>query len=271
MNITPLVTILVPNYRTLVLTQLCLRLIRYWTDTKLYRVIVIDNDSQDASLAYLKTVSWIQLIERKAIQGEGAPLSHSRALDQALALVDTPYVLSIHTDTLVKQVAWLPFLIEEIEKDAKIAGVGSWKLEQKPWFKRLFKRLEFIWQYSRLKANPNQDHALEGVGSNHYYLRSHCALYRTALLKQHGLTFSLQNEVAGKAMHRRLIELGYQMTFLSSEALLPYLDHINHATMILNPELGARSKTVAQGVKKIARRLRQVDLQGILNNEQLDH
>jgi GT2 family glycosyltransferase len=109
----PIVTILVPNYRTLVLTQLCLRLIRYWTDPKLYRVIVIDNDSQDDSLAYLKTVSWIDLIERKAIPGEGAPLSHSRALDQALALVDTPYVLSIHTDTLVKQAAWLPFLLQD--------------------------------------------------------------------------------------------------------------------------------------------------------------
>lgn len=266
----PLVTILVPNYRTKVLTQLCLRLIRYWTDAQLYKVIVIDNDSADDSLAYLKTVAWIHLIERQASPGESAPLSHSRALDQALALVDTPYVLSIHTDTLIKQAAWLPFLLQQIEGQPQVAGVGSWKLEHKSIWKRCLKRLEFIWQYSRLKANPGQDHALEGVGANHYYLRSHCALYRTELLQRHGLTFSLNDEVAGKAMHRRLIELGYHMTFLSSDALLPYLDHINHATMILNPELGARSKTVAQGLKKIAQRLRQVDLQGILNDSRLD-
>lgn len=266
----PVVTILLPNYRTLVLTKLCLRLLRQFTDPSLYRVIVIDNDSRDESLIYLKSLSWIHLIERTAVAGETVGLSHARALDMGLALVDTPYVLSLHTDSLVKQAGWLNFLLAQIEADPRCAGVGSWKLEQKSVWARTFKKLEFLWQHWRLGQQPVTQHALEGVGANHFYLRSHCALYRTALLRQHSLSFALNEEVAGKALHRRLVEEGYTMTFLSAEALLPYLDHINHATMILNPELGVRPKTLSQGLKKISRRLASVNLQAVLANDSLD-
>jgi hypothetical protein len=41
------------------------------------------------------------------------------------------------------------------------------------------------------------------------------------------------------------------MIFLPSYELGDYLDHVNHATMILNPELGVRPRTVRQGLKKI--------------------
>ena len=265
-----LVTILLPNYRTKILTQLCLRLIRQLTDPALIEVIVIDNASNDDSLTYLKTLKWIRLIERVAIPGEPVALSHSRALDLGLAEVTTPYVLSLHTDSFVKQASWLSFLLSHIESDPTCAGVGSWKLEKKSLFKRCLKRIEFLGQWAWLKLQKSTDHQLEGVDHNHYYLRSHCALYRTALLKEHGLSFSLEDQVAGKAMHRRLVELGFTMKFLSTNALIPYLDHINHATMILNPTLGARKKTVSAGLKKISRQLDSVDLKKILANEALD-
>ena len=94
------VTILIPNYKTLELTQLCLRLLRKYTDHNLAKIVVIDNDSKDASLDYLRGLSWIQLIERKAIPGQAATSAHSEALDLALKEVTTPYVLSIHTPVL---------------------------------------------------------------------------------------------------------------------------------------------------------------------------
>ena len=84
------VTILIPNYKTLELTKLCLRLIRKHTDLNLARVVVIDNDSQDESLEYLRTLKWITLIERKHIPGETPALSHSRALDLALRINNHP-------------------------------------------------------------------------------------------------------------------------------------------------------------------------------------
>ena len=123
------VTILIPNYKTPEITKLCLRLIRKHTNPNRIRVLVIDNDSRDASTDYLRSLSWIDLIERRPAADDTPSLSHSRALDLALAQVKTPFVLSFHTDTFVRDDGWLDFLLGRIKKDPNIAGVGSWKLE----------------------------------------------------------------------------------------------------------------------------------------------
>ncbi|TAK75631.1 MAG: glycosyltransferase [Gammaproteobacteria bacterium] len=247
----PLVTILVPHYKTLELTKLCLRLLRKHTNLALAKIIVIDNDSQDDSLAYLRTLSWIELIERRAIPGESPVQSHAHALDMALDRVTTPYVLSIHTDTLVKHPAWLTFLIDQIEKRPTIAGVGSWKLESKSWLRRLLKYFEHSFQRFYYFLIGKTNHGLAGIGKNYYYLRSHCAMYRTDLLKQLNLHFGDGDKVAGKEMHKRLVEAGYEMLFLPSDVLIRYLEHINHATVVLNPHLSSRQKSVDKGLKRI--------------------
>jgi GT2 family glycosyltransferase len=265
----PLVTILVPNYKTLELTKLCLRLLRKYTDTNKARVIVIDNDSQDASLDYLRTVSWIELIERKSVPGESPVKSHSSALDEALLRVTTPYVLSIHTDTLVKRADWLEFLIAEIEQDPNIAGVGSWKLEAKPFWKNCLKAIERQGQLLFYRLIGKKQHSLEGVGKNYYYLRSHCALYRTDLLRQHDLHFADGDLVAGKYMHEQLVRHGYQMRFLPSDVLIHYLDHINHATTILNPAL-SRQKNNDKRLQLVKRNLASMNAEMILQDASLD-
>ena len=56
------VTILIPHFQTLELIRLCLRSIRMMTGGE-YRVVVLDNGSQDASLDYLRSVPWIELVE----------------------------------------------------------------------------------------------------------------------------------------------------------------------------------------------------------------
>ncbi len=247
-----LVTILVPHYKTLELTRLCLGLIKKYTDPNKAKVIVIDNDSKDDSTTWLRTVDWIELIERPAVTGQAPVQAHSEALDLALARVVTPYVLSIHTDTLVKRADWLEFLIKQIETHDKVAGVGSWKLEAKPLHRRLAKKIERTIQLAFYKLIGKQQHAIQGVGKNYYYLRSHCALYRTDLLRKYNLHFGDGDMVAGKAMHKALVDAGHEMIFLPSEVLLPYLDHVNHATVVLNPQLSREQK----GMDKRLRRVR---------------
>lgn len=250
----PLVTILVPNYKTKELTTMCLRLLRKYTDTSKVAVIVIDNDSQDDSLEYLRTLNWITLLERKAIPGESPAMGHSRALDMALELVATPFVLSIHTDTLIKHPKWLEFLLHQFSKNPRLAGVGSWKLEAKPFWRQMLKQMERYVQMAYYQVTGKKQHSLEGVGDNYFYLRSHCAMYRTNLLKKYNLHFADGDMVAGKAMHKALIDHSYEMKFLPSEVLIKYLDHINHATTILNPEL-SRQKSVAKGMRRIEKSL----------------
>ena len=57
------VSICIVNYKTEELLKLCLRSIRKFT-TFPYEVIVVDNDSGDGSLDYLRSLSSIRLIER---------------------------------------------------------------------------------------------------------------------------------------------------------------------------------------------------------------
>lgn len=267
----PQVTILIPHYKTLELTTLCLRLIRKHTDPSLAKVIVIDNDSQDESLPYLRCLRWIQLIERQHIPGETPALGHSRALDLALAQVDTPYVLSIHTDTLVRNFQWLPFLLAQIEKNPNCAGVGSWKLEAKPRWKQLLKLIERSAQRIYYRITGKHSHALEGLDHNHFYLRSHCALYRTDLLKKYHTGFSDGEEVAGKAMHRKLVSHGHEMIFIPSDILLKYMDHINHATTVLNPNLSRSQKSVDKGLRRIQKSLDGFKARDILQDLSLDN
>jgi GT2 family glycosyltransferase len=288
---TPEVTILIPNYKTLELTKLCLRLIRKYTDPEMINVIVIDNGSKDESTQYLKTLKWIELIERQKIKGEIPALSHSRALDLALERVTTPYVLSIHTDTFVKSHNWLDTLIAEIEKDSNIAGVGSWKLEDGPsFFKRFWKIFEFriraaIYlitgnkkKFNHVKSQKKsgyygliQKSSLNYVDRDYYYLRSHCALYRTDLIKKYKLTFSGKGETAGSEMHKSFVEKGYKMVFLSINFLSKYLIHLNHATMILHPEFGLKNRTVRKGMNRIKNELKHIKAEEILQEDSLDY
>lgn len=243
----PLVTILVPHYKTLELTKICLQLIKSNTPSSLYKIIVIDNNSQDGSVEYLRQLTDVELIERKPEFFETVGMSHAGALDLALKQVDTKYVLSIHTDTLVHHQWWLGYLLSVIEQDENIGGVGSWKLEYKSLFRRFFKYLE------RFFVPQKPEHY-------EHYLRSHCALYRTELIKKYHLSFGmLAGLTAGKAIHRELCARGHKMIFLSSEDLSKYVDHINHATMILNPNLGADKRTIRNGKKRIARCLKSLN------------
>ncbi len=274
------------------LTKLCLRLIRKHTNPNMIHVIVIDNNSSDESTEYLRSLDWIELIERKKVEGEIPALSHSKALDLALVRVKTPYVLSMHTDTFIKDSRWLDVLIGEIEKDSNIAGVGSWKLEEAPSFhKRFWKIFEFrirkiVYLLTRnekkLKHVQSQHRSgyydlfqgdsshLDHCEKDYYYLRSHCALYRMDLIRQHNLTFSCGGETAGSKMHKILKQNNYAMIFLSSNFLNKYLVHLNHATMVLHPEFKLKGRTVRKGLKKIELELKNLKADEILKEKTLD-
>jgi len=71
-------------------------------------------------------------------------------------------------------------------------------------------------------------------------------------------------------MHQRLVEAGYRMVFLPSDVLSRYLEHINHATTVLNPELSTREKSVVKGLRRIERCLKRLGANEILLDEALD-
>jgi GT2 family glycosyltransferase len=261
------VTILIPQYKTFKLTKLCLRLIKKHTDLNRIKVIAIDNNSADESVEYLRSVKWIKLIERKSTANEDGPSMHSKALDMGLAQADTPFVLSIHTDTFVTSNKWLDFLLGKIQASEKIGGVGSWKLEQMSDIKKIGKAIERFFQ---TKIIHKKNHRIEGLGDNYLYLRSHCALYRTDAIRKCNTCFSDGDIVAGKVLHKKLFEAGYEMIFLPSEELINYIKHLNHATMILNPELGGRRTGTPKEYNRIMKELNSLNFEQILKDSSLD-
>lgn len=265
------VTILVPQYRTPELTRLCLRSIRKYTDMDKVRIVVIDTGSNDASLDYLRSLSWITLIERRPVTGESPANAHAGALDLGLAVTDTPYILSIHTDTIVVRRGWIELLTGRLEQGDDIAGVGSWKLEQKPPLRALAKRLERAWQrgvwYPLFRRGEGEP---EGLGKNYYYLRSHCAMYRTDLLRRYTNGFYDGDEVAGKVLHGKLEKQGFRLVFIPSDQLVPYMRHLNHATMILNPEIAGRRTGSRREYRRIMKELKRLNYRQLLQDDALD-
>lgn len=264
------VTILIPNYKTPEITKICMRLLRQLTDFSRVEVIVIDNDSKDESLRYLKTLPWIKLIERKPNEPETPVISHARAIDLALQAVKTPYVLSIHTDTFVKNKQWLDILLAPFTINPKLAGVGSWKLESKPQWRIWGVQFEQYCKYLLNRFFGYQSYNKERLDIEARYLRSHCAIYKTDVIRTLNTRFGDGETTAGKIMHRKMVAAGYEMLFLESAQLGKYIDHLNHATSIFNPELGSKIRTIKEGQQRIKQKLRGIDATAILNNSSLD-
>ena len=252
------VSIILPNYKTPELARLCLRSLRKFTPRDAIRIIAVDNASGDDSLDYLRSLPWIRLIERTPTDIEGLPpaVMHTTAMDLALKEIDTPFVLSFHTDTIVYSPDWLDFLLSRIKRSDRIAGVGSWKLEFVPPLKRFGKSLEDGLKRVLGKKKPE-----------FRFLRSHCALYRTDLLKQYTRGFG-DGECAGSSIHKCLTAAGYEMVFIPPEILIRYMDHLNHATMILNPAIGSRKTASPKARQSLEKRLEQ--FRAILADDSLD-
>jgi len=64
------------------------------------------------------------LIERGADPNDSPPPAHARALNMGLELVETPFVLSMHTDTFVKHNDRLDLLLTRMTAAPEIAGVA---------------------------------------------------------------------------------------------------------------------------------------------------
>ncbi len=263
------VTILVPNYKTPEITRICMRLLRRHTDFSRVHVIAIDNASGDDSVEYLRSLPWIELIERQPAVDDTPPLSHSRALDLALERVQTPYVLSIHTDTFVRRSDWLNVLLAPFA-DPNVAGVGSWKLETKTNLQRWGRLLEQGWKTAWFKVTGQRTFRADRFDNSLHYLRSHCAMYRMDVIRQLGTGFADDNGIAGSVMHRKMVAAGFQMKFLDSLVLGLCVDHLNHATMILNPDLGSKARNIRRGGKRLKDKLRGIDADAILADSSLD-
>jgi hypothetical protein len=263
----PDVAIIIPHFQTKVLAQLSLRSIRLHTPVPRnpsHEVIVVDNGSRDGeSLDYLRRVEWIRLIERSEGIADQVGRMHKEALDIGMAASRSKYVLAFHTDTVPIRDDWLAWLVEQLERDAHVAAVGTYKLELKGRSQRLLKRLEESLPW----WSPAGD-----AGDHRPWIRSHCALYRRAVLEELDLSFNDDaDQTAGLSVQEGIEAAGYRAVLLPVPEMMKRVVHLNHGTMILRPELGARRRTIRRGLTRIERFLLRPEIQRLLDNDSLDH
>ena len=262
-------TICVVNYKTLDFTRLCLRSIRKFTSYP-YEVIVVDNDSNDESVEYLRSLKWIRLIEYPhQPDSKGGSFDHGAALDLGLANCNTEFYIVMHSDTFVKIHGWLTELISCFDDDEKIACVGSGKIEPTPpWLSLLMKLTDVNALRRELFGTPAQRARMR------YHNRTICCLYRTKVLRREQLSFSMgldEKLTAGQKLYFELVDRGYKTVELPPSVMSRYVIHLAHATQAVNPqEFTLKTRAVRKYHRMTDKVLSSEIIRGILADASLD-
>jgi glycosyltransferase involved in cell wall biosynthesis len=262
-------TICVVNYKTLDITRLCLRSIRKFTRYS-SEVIVVDNDSQDESLEYLRNLSWIRLIERRlGSDDRSGGFAHGAALDIALENCKTEFFVSMHSDVIIQKQNWLTDLIGYFGHDKDVACVGSGKIELKPRWQIILQKATDVKALKRKVFD-----APKSLGKFRYHNRTICCVYRTEVLRHEDLSFLMgkgHGLAVGQKLYFELLERGYKTVELPTSIVGQYIIHLAHTTQVANPqEFTMRRSTVKKHGRFVNRVMSSTLVQSILADESLD-
>ena len=265
-----LASIVIPHYRTEDLVRLCLRAIRRLTNHP-YEVIVVDNHSADGSLDYLRRVGWIRLIERGPEVEPDAPNAHAAALTIGMAAARGRWLVSFHTDTIVRREDWLNMLISRLKANPRAAVIGAGKQVTDPAWYRAMQRLwdthrmrRFFRRVAGLPPHPRYE-------PKEWFPRTFCAVYRLDVLRQLDLSWKpAPRRAAGDLLYRGLMDAGHEAIRLSSDEMYSHVDHIRHATGFFGRG-GTRHKYGDRRVKRNFGRVMATGLaQELLTDDSLD-
>lgn len=257
-------TVCVVNYKTELLTKLCLRSIRKFTPQP-YKLIAVDNDSRDESLEYLRSLKWITLVERGSEVCKSGSWAHGSGLDAGLDATDTEFFVAMHSDTFVHREGWLDMLLKPALANPAMACVGGGKLDLKPRWLMLLKSCTDVKEWLR-RIRP-------GGKRRDFYVRTICALYRTEALRRESLRFAMDTEsgmTCGQQLYYGLLAKGHTCKPLPETQVASFIHHLAHATMALNPEFTVRRRTEAKCRKRLEAVLNSPLAQEILNDKSLD-
>ncbi|MEX2288115.1 MAG: glycosyltransferase family 2 protein [Planctomycetaceae bacterium] len=251
----PKITICIPHWQVGRYMTLCLRSIRKHSLKYNLDVLVVDNGSKDDSLAYLRSLGWIRLVERPEEVHTNWPRNVFTAWDYAVRHSDAPYFVSMHSDVFIKSDHWLDPLLREIERSPSVAASGAWKLElEHPLYR---------WQKHVLGYTTAQLKTLFGrrraiYWQQGHYPRDYCAMYRREIIARHDLTFLGVNGYSGgsHSIAQQLIDAGYQMGMVDVREMSQHLVHVAHGTAAIVPEKPLNHRRAQKKVeRKVARLL----------------
>jgi GT2 family glycosyltransferase len=231
----PSFSIALVNYKTLELTKICLTLLKRHFDNggldqARVKVWVVDNNSQDASSDYLRSLDWIHLIERSPEGKEEGFVAHGRALDLILERTEDDYIFLMHTDTFVYQPQVFDYCLSLCKSDT--VAVGCLDQLNRGYFRtawRLSSRL--IKHHTRRFRRSLGFKARDPKPWREQYIKSFFALWDVKWMRQSGYTFFMKNQRPTYALQDQLLKQRKKICKLSPAKLFKYLDHIEAGTV----------------------------------------
>jgi len=109
--------IIIVTHNGLEYTKKCIESVEANTQNVSHRYILVDNNSTDGTLEYLKTISDSTLISNKE------NLGFVKGMNQGYDKVNAKYIVWLNNDTIVTP-NWLSNLISHLENDPNAAVIG---------------------------------------------------------------------------------------------------------------------------------------------------
>jgi hypothetical protein len=188
--------------------------------------MVLDNGSTDASVDYLRSLRWIDLVGTGVANDLVA--AQAAALNVGAGRVATPYFLVMHSDTYVHRAGWLAFLAARLRAGG-YAAVGT-----RHQTIRAYRSAALAATASRaagLIARLARRETAAGVP----WLRSCLTLYRTECFRAAGCRFASDGEAdATHAANTALAAHGHRLLALPDRAVGYYVFHKGDTTRIAN-------------------------------------
>jgi hypothetical protein len=248
------VSVCIPHWQVHDMMSICLRSIRKHSRKYDLEVIVVDNGSRDDSLDYLRSLSWIRLIERPEESVSNWPANVFTAWDLGAGIARGEFFVTMHSDVFVRQDDWLDPFLREISISPQVAASGAWKLTLESPLYSLQKRVvgSCLARVKRLFGRKARGSFRTGQ-----YPRDYCAMYRTALLTREKLTFCPEDDLitGGYSIARQLWSRGYETRMIPVWEVAQKIVHVAHGTAAVSGEKPLHHRSAQRRAQDRARAL----------------
>jgi glycosyltransferase involved in cell wall biosynthesis len=250
----PRISICIPHWQVRDMVSICLRSIRKHSRKYDVEVIVVDNGSRDDSLDYLRSLSWIRLIERPEESVANWPANVFTAWDLGARTASGEFFVTMHSDVFVRQDDWLDPFLREISISPQVAASGAWKLTLESPLYSFQKRV-----VGMCLAGVKRLFGRRARGSfrTGHYPRDYCAMYRTALLTRGKLTFCPDDDriTGGYSIARQLWSRGYETRMIPVWEVAQKIVHVAHGTAAVSGEKPLHHRSAQRRAQERARAL----------------
>lgn len=272
----PKITICIPHWQVKHYVTLCLRSIRKYSEKYNIQVIVVDNGSTDESLDYLRSLSWILLLERPEERHTNWPLNVFTAWDYGLKHATGDFYITMHTDVFVKSEDWLDPMLDEITSRSDVGAAGAWKLHIENPVYHFQKRLIHYMVKKIRQAAGRKKHVEWKTG---HYPRDYCAMYRKDVILDNNLRFTPIQRAegglgrgGGYSIATQIWNAGYKTRMIPVEDIRSKIAHIAHGTAAMRKEKPLRykkkQKKLEAGTKKFLSQkwIKELEIQDFLDH-----